>query len=534
MEELNSANWRRLHPTFLLRPSLIWGPIVTFVPLFFFGLEKSVSEMPMDMIIRTLAVMFTIGLVGFFAVEIYLYLRIQYVFLRDRIVIRTGVFDLVDRVIRFDRLHGIDTRRSPLQRLWGTTILSFQTSSGLMTEGILNGIKLEVVDELRSLIDEHQRTNRHTIDADSNLAAQSLEHDASEDPLVRMTVVDCLKLAFIRTEAATLMSGIALFLVNRFDQLRMFWGIEVPTFDLGQIFQFTVHKGLVPWINVSLQQHVDPSELSIWLGSIGLTFILLIGLFAVVFAVLLYYRFKLVIFNEVAKAEAGLYFRSTQNTPLYRIQATKVVSTIRSRLIGVESIRFSTSGADGGQSNFFTPLTKWLVPILPPIRVREILTQAIPNVEFDVSTWQTIDVKTVWRRRLNLHLCYVLPTTVIFLLTSVWLLILSSAMLVWSVYFCRLFATNLRYQILDNAIMLKTGSWRRTWTTVPFEKIQNVTVLQTVFDRRFNMARVCVDAASTEFSFRRFALQIPYLDCATAHAIRRRLVTESGMREFEW
>ena len=534
MEEPNSANWQRLHPTFLLRPSLVWGPVVTFVPLFFFGLEKSVSEMPMDMIIRTLAVMLAIGLVGFFALAISQYLRIQYVFLRDRIVIRTGIFDLVDRVIRFDRLHGIDTRRSPLQRLWGTTTLSFQTSSGVMAEGTLNGVKLEVVEELRSLIDEFQRTDHYTIDADSNLAAQPHEYDASKDPLVRMTVVDCFKLAFIRTEAATLMSGVALFLVNRYDQLRLFLGIEVPTFDPGQIFHFTVREGLVPWINVSLQQHVDPSELSIWFGSIVFAFFLLIGVFAVVFSLLLYYRFKLVVFNEVAKAEAGLYFRSTQNTPLHRIQATKVLSTIRSRLIGVESIRFSTSGADGGQSSFFTPLTKWLVPILPPIRVPEILTHAIPNVDFGAATWQAIDVKTVWRRRLNLHLVYILPTTLVFLLTSVWLLILSGAMFVWSVYVCRLFAMNLRYQVLDNAIMLKTGSWRRTWTTVPFEKIQNVTVLQTVFDRRFDMARVCVDAASTEFSFRRYAMQIPYLDLANAQAIRRRLVTESRMREFEW
>ena len=485
-------------------------------------------------VVFTFFVLFASGLM-MTPVALYLYFRFRFQLLADRVVVRTGILEVNDRVILYERLHGLDTSRSPLHRCFGTVKVNLQTSGGVEAEATLHAVPFSVVEELQNLIAVHQKQVSHPI-------VISEDEDDSEDStttnvnyLHSMSVFDCCKLAFIRSQTAVILSAIAAFFLVRLDQIRLIFGQFEPIVNPLNLVEVAVASGGIPWIEVSLIREASPINLAQSVLVFFAVFLLVFCVLSLLLTFTQYFRFRLSFANAIMSGQAGWLIHSRQNTPLHRIQTVKVLSTLRSRLLRQESIWFSTSAADILERDLITPLTKWLVPILPPAKTLGILRRTLPDVDFDSDDWEILDVATVWRRRFNLHLVYVLPLTLIFVLISPWLLFITVAMLIWAAIVTRLFALSLRFQVLDNAIMFRKGWWRREWTTVPFEKIHSVMIEQNPFDRRLKTAKLCVDTASHQIRvISNFSLRIPYMDASRAHEIRRLLVRESALRQFEW
>ena len=76
----------------------------------------------------------------------------------DRILIRQGVFRKTALDLPFERIQGINVRRSPVDRLLGLVTVSMDTAGSGTTEGELPSVRAALADELRARIGAAART----------------------------------------------------------------------------------------------------------------------------------------------------------------------------------------------------------------------------------------------------------------------------------------------------------------------------------------------------------------------------------------
>lgn len=490
-----------------------------------------------------------IGILTFLITNILLYLPVlvfllirhyayRFQFHDDRLVVRKGLFEVNDTVVRYEMLHGLDTTRSPLHRLFGTVRINLQTRSLMFAEIDLRSVRSSVAEELGERLRNYQehRSDSSSTEMDiGDLAQTTADHSTH---LLSMSILECCKLGFVRNRTAMILSAIATFLVTRFSQLGSFLGDSMKfSIAVGPI-DMTFLGGWIPWVEISIPETVDTWELTVFLAIVVFVFLMLTAIISLALAVVQFYKFRLTLNDSVLRGESGLFLRAIQNTPLHRLQAIKIVSTVRSRLLGRESIWFGTSALPSfdAQQNLLAMLSNWLVPLVPSNKTREITRHVLPpEIEFENESWETIDVSRVWKRRLNLHLVYVLALSVVFAFVSLWLLAITVILVGWAVLVSKLYAKSLRFQLLENAIMLRKGWWSRIWIIVPFDKIQAVKLTQNPFDRRFGMATLSVDvAAYLPLYIPKCLLRIPYLHLERCQEIQSVLISESSCRENAW
>ena len=534
--------WRRLHVTHILHSKLLLFPPAAFLVGIVVVLGMNVdSEIGLPLVVFGIGL--AINLIWYLPIFGYLLLRrlaYRYQFHDDRLVVRRGLVAITDKVVLYERLHGVDTTRSLLHRLFGTVRVSLNTRS-VTFEGIdLQSVKLSVAEEFRERLNSYQ--NRQTHQLVSALDAKWTNQDTADSAthLHSMSMLECCKLGFVRSRTALILSIIATFIVSRFSQLGSLLGDSTFRFPIGPV-DLKFIGGWIPWIEISLLHGVDAWELSVFLAAILGVFLLILTCMSLVFAFVQFYNFQLALDNSILRGESGLLIRAVQNTPLHRVQAIRILSTIRSRLVDRESIWFGTSAMppmekNSNLSSSLSTLSNWLVPLIPASRTREIARCVLPlDVDFEKEKWEALDVARVWRRRLNLHLIYVLVLAAVFAFVSLWLLIAIPFIVGWAVLVARLYAKSVRFQLLDNAIMVRKGYWSRTWTIVPFDKIQAVRLTQSLLDRRWCMSTLGVDVATYgPMNIPRFLLRIPYVSMDRCRELQDILIRESSQRKDEW
>ena len=535
--------WRRLHLTHMLHSKWLLMPPVGSLGSFI--LVTVVSAPTVDISRRFVL----IGILYFVISNVFLYLPIlaflllrrysyRFQFHDDRLVVRTGLFEVNDTVVRYEMLHGLDSIRTPLHRLFGTVRINLQTRSTMFAEIDLRSVRPSVAEELGQRLRTYQKQRTNSLVSEKSIEESDQTNAQDGTQLHSMSLLECCKLGFVRNRTAMILSVIATFLVSRFSQLGSLLG-ESMKFSLavGPI-DMTFLGGLIPWVEISILENVETWELVLFLTTVVSVFLVLLSISSLILSILQFYKFRLTLNDTILRGESGLFIRAVQNTPLHRLQAIKIFSTVRSRLFGRESIWFGTSAlpAFETQQNQLILLSNWLVPLVPSNKTREITRRVLPsNVDFEKESWETIDVSRVWKRRLNLHLVYVIAITVLFALVSLWLLTITIFLVGWAVLVSKSYAKSLRFQLLDNAIMFRKGWWSRSWTIVPFDKIQSVKITQNPFDRRFRMATLNVDvAAYLPLNIPKCMLRIPYIQVERCREIQSVLIRESSRRENEW
>ena len=109
------------------------------------------------------------------------------------------------------------------------------------------------------------------------------------------------------------------------------------------------------------------------------------------------------------------------------------------------------------------------------------------------------------------------------------LLVLATLPLAW--WASRRYVQNRHYWATGDALWWRSGWLGRQLVVVPYEKIQAVSLRQSPFDRRRQMAQVVLDTAGSGMSH---AVHIHYLATDDARELADRLAREAGRREFAW
>ncbi|MEM8931553.1 MAG: PH domain-containing protein [Acidobacteriota bacterium] len=492
--------------------------LLTSVALF------TVSGGQLTWLVGWLAFLIVPGLVG----AILRYAVFRYRLGDEELHLRDGILQRNERHVPYARIQNVDLVQNPIHRWLDVATVRLETASGGEPEASISVLPLATVEELRQRVLHGRRavsavgsdavasdgatadTTRRSIDAD-------LERSLLDVPVSELALLGLLSNKGLLVVAAA---------VGLLQQLGFF---DDPT----RIEAFAP-------IASSWVEQIDPTTWTPWqvggvIVVVTLTFILFTRLLSAGWMVFTLWRFQLTRRGEDLRTIYGLVTRITATIPRRRVQLLSVRESFLQGLLGRASVQVETAGG-GGQAqgpNEQGPGASrlWLAPMVARGDVAELITEVLPEFDFDSVDWRPI-ARRALRRVLRKHLIAVaLLTALAVVVAGVWGL---SALVLLPYVWIRSVRRIRRagWAITDKMVLYRSGIWGRSTSAVPLSKVQTVLITQTPFDRRWGMATVHVDTAGARLGSHR--VEIPYLDMINAHALARHLASEAARRSFRW
>jgi putative membrane protein len=440
----------KLHPLSLPYRTVVRGGRVVSTVLFVGVAAAGAIEW---LTLRTLAVLLLVVLLAVVGWEFAYHRRFEYELTDSSLDIDSGVISRRRREIPLRRIQNVDIRRNVVQRVAGIASLGLETAGGGETEASLEYIAYE---EARRLQREIQRRK-------NGGSASAEREDESETPdeevLYEIDSEELLLLSAVSVEPRAV--GLV-FLVVPF---------VMGTTDLASV---TFFVGLT---------RILFSALVLWVSSGMITFAR-------------HYGFRLTRVGDELRYERGLLQRYDGSIPLDKIQTLTVRENPAMRLAGYASLSVETAGYAPGQGP--SGGSEAAVPLSVRRRVRSLAHSLEP---FDDPTFE----RPPRRARRRYVIRYALSAVVLagiaygadrftgfvdFWYAPLALLLLAPV------------AGHFRwkhrgYHVGDEHVTTRNGFWRRTTRIVPYYRVQTVIQRETLFQRRWSLATVIVDTASS-------------------------------------
>ncbi len=448
-------------------------------------------------------------------------LTFRYRLTDEGLLVKEGLLQRTQRRIPWDRIQNVDTVRSPVHRLFKVTVARIETGSGGKPEAVLDALSPGAADELRQRAASEQALPDHAADDDASDAVAA----PAWHTVLTLSAAELARLGVISNRGVVVIGAALAFAVEYLD----FFDLE----DLA--------RRVPDWI-----AGFDPQQLKVDGEPMLVAAVsVVVALAAAVIALTLLYTLSIAV-NMVRfwgfrlaqrggdlRTEFGLLTRISVTTPRRRIQRLTSHATPLHRIFGRVTIRVDSAGGGGpgGDDQGVSRNRRWLAPLAPIKRHRELIGTALPEIDFDSVEWRPIQW-LAWRR---LAIRWILLIALVASLLAIfrgpvhlaWLLLIPVV-----VQAARRWVRFRHWGLTDNAIWFKRGAWWRTWTVVRLSKVQSVRVRQSVFDRRRAMAHLEVDAAGT--GGLSFALEIPFLHENEASGLARHLNREASRHALQW
>lgn len=507
---------QRLHPTTLffnlfsiLRQFLIPGLIVIFL-----GRGERFDVWIMVLIIPAIIA------------AIVKYISLRYVFADEELIVKQGILNRTERHIPYPRIQNIDTSQNLLHRILNVADVTIQTASGTEPEAVLKVMSLNSVSYMRGKIfgqsnlsarvekvgkaEEIPSDKDHGTDGQQS--SEGVEADLYSKLLLR-------KLTF----GDLVINGI---ISNR--------GLVAVAALLGLIYQFDI--GLPKESMEEFLDSLNIFETFSTMVTIGLALlflvivVVLLRLLSILWSLISLYDYMITRANQELRIEYGLFTRVSLTIPIHRIQVIEIKQTVLHRLFRSASITARTAGSardeQGGRRQ------DWLLPWIPYHEISQFLSQIDGGIRFDFQDWRAVAPKA-WRRVFVKRL----------IILSIFCVILGSWSIPWGVssfiffvptlvLYSRKYARNLGYAIDDRMFWTKVGWLRKTIRLTQFQKMQMITLKNSPFDRRHQMATVSVDTANAGQADE--ILTVPYLNESEALSLYEYLSHQAAETSFRW
>ena len=173
-----------------------------------------------------------------------------------------------------------------------------------------------------------------------------------------------------------------------------------------------------------------------------------------------------------------------------------------------------------------------LAPIIRRADLPGVLAEVLPDVDVAGAAWRPVDPRGFWRALKASLVPVVLLTLPFVLMLQWWTLAWAAVLVAWACVHSRLYVKHLGWAVGDQAVLFRSGWLWRELTIARFNKIQAVTLSESPFDRRVDMASVAVDTAGAADASHRVA--IPYLARPTADELYHRIAGEAARTAFRW
>ena len=417
----------------------------------------------------------------------------------DSILIRSGVIKKKQLDIKFDRIQGVNTQQNPVYRVLGLVTVSFDTAGSAGNEGNLPAVPRKFADALRENIGS--RKTGQTEDEQPAKAPESL---------LKLDWRDMIRIALADRRALIIVAFIGPLMEQVGDQIE-------------------------PAIENALQSaNLDFFQLDFGTGALivaALIFaaVLLLVTVSIATAFLRYHNFELFLDGRTLRSHGGLITRHEHSMDLEKIQTIRLQQGVVESWLGRYKMtaRQAISGRKQRSQKMFTipVVTAELADTLRPL----LLASEAGRLTQDprANLFQAI---SPYYMRSRILFAGLVPA---FIVTAVLVAeagIVGLVALIWLPLVALVSWRNWKragYLHDDNEIVRRSGLLGYRTVGLLFRKVQRVTISQSRYQRRKNLASLRVYMASG-------SVRIPYIAHETAKQLRDYILYKVESSQRAW
>ncbi len=443
-----------------------------------------------------------LGAIAFFSiaatVSVLNYWFFRFQLNHDSILIRQGVLKKKQLDIKFDRIQGINTQQNVVFRYFGLVTVSFDTAGSSGSEGNLPAVPLNFAESLRLMVG-NKRERAVTGDTAPGTA-----------PLLALDWRDMIRIGIADRRALVVLAVIGP-LVERLGD------------DADEVIANTIERAT----DGAFQFGVASGVMIVATAVIGLA--LLFALISITAAFLRYHNFELFLDDSTLRSHGGLLTRHEISMHLGKIQTLRLEQGIVMRAMN----RYRLSGRQARSSLKQDKHKNFIIPVVTATQanhLREILMAPEGDELMQIPTSRLFSSISPYYMRSRILFLGLLPTIVAS--TVLWQPLgpASLGVLLW----------------LPATILLTHQSWRRAGylcskegfvrrsgllgyrsVALLYRKIQRVSITQSLYQRRKNLASLRVYMASG-------SVRIPYIEHDTAKQLRDYILYKVEASQKAW
>jgi uncharacterized membrane protein YdbT with pleckstrin-like domain len=222
----------------------------------------------------------------------------------------------------------------------------------------------------------------------------------------------------------------------------------------------------------------------------------------------------------------------SKTIPRHRIQLVATREGLLHRLFGRAMVQVETAGGPEGEESAASADHLTLAPLIPAVRVAELVAELLPEVRLDQVAWSPLSPRAGRRLLRRSLLRSALLVTLVMLALGAWGALLALLLIPLAFVRARLFVRYTAYALGAGAVFYRSGWWVRRLSVARCNRVQVVSLHETPFDRRARMATLRVDTAGGGRTGHPIA--VPLIEAATARELHEVLYREAGRTAFRW
>ena len=426
----------------------------------------------------------------------------------ERLVVKEGIFFKSLRQVPYERIQNLNIERNLLHKFFKVGTLQVESASGAKPEAVIRVVSEVQIKYIQDVIKTRSENSRK-----SNVLSEVQESGSSVDetsPMYKMNNRDVVTYGFISYQGLWILGVVGYFLSQNQDVLKRF--VDVVK-------------------NIVSELHVERWAFAEWLiYGLAFGFLMLITIWtcSILLAFLKLYQFRLARQDNSLHAEMGLLTKITANIPIKRIQLLKIKDSPLHRYFRKVSVKMETAGGVTEQSGISM---KWIAPLISKVKAQKLITAIQPEVDWKAIEWLNLEPRA-WKRvfkRVSLLILIIMAPLHYFYEAWGLLMLLFFPL---AFMYAKAYVSKAGYAANEEIIAYRHGVIFHTISVVKVGKIQNITYVQTPFDRRNNMARITVDTAGSNIASK--DINIHYLDVDKVHGLMSRLSSQVSQSKFVW
>lgn len=415
----------------------------------------------------------------FFLIRTYLIFKnFQFKIENEHFILKQGILKKTNTAIPFHRIQNINFKQNIVQQIIGVFEVSIETAGSSTTEISIKALSLQKATALKEIIANNTKFQEEKVE----------KVEQQSEPLLRIGVKELFKVSL--TE-------------NHLRNLLLFFAIVFGI--LQQLQQIIDSLGQTEALDSFIEENTNAVSASIFLVIIFLlllTSVALVTSFVRVFLV----HFNLTVFlkEDAFEINQGLFTKKSIILKRQKIQNITISTNPLKRLIGISFITFKQA-VSGKLSK------KQMDKIIKIVGCKEVQINKVKNILSFNDNLEEISFENSNRylkyRNYFRSLFFFLPINILFYFgmeeyNAFWinLLILPIYLLAVHVFYKKRI-----FKYSDDILIIGSGVLETNITYLPFYKVQNIKLKQTIFQERKKVADLVFQTASGK-------LKIPCLD----------------------
>lgn len=480
---MDNVHFSRLSPlTILLRilqriPGLI-------IPIYFIFTQNDKAEF------YFLVISIFLGLI-FFSFYLFDFIFYKYLITDKEVVIKQGVIAKKERVIPIEKIQNIAMEQTFLMKLLGLCVLKIETAGDTSMEGELNCVSLKKGNELS----DYLKNLKHNFEQTVTLEDETIANELKEDKINTKSDIVEDNLIFELPTNQLLLFG----LINlRLTLLPIiFWIFGIVSTYANSYLKEIIQK--IEDTFEGLGSQINNIEIALYILASIVLFVVSSIIIDIIFTFNTYYNFKLTKSKNKLYTSRGLLNTIKGAIPINKLQMIVLKTNIVKQKLDYFGLRLETAG--GGRFNgaeIAIPFAK-LELIIDTLR--HILPIDFPN-EYRKISKKSI-ARNIFKQFLGLTILifginYFIETNIFknlvldFTLAFIYISIIPLSYLSWK---------NKGYQITERLIFIKVGVIYKSIKVIPINKIQTLSISQSLWTKFLGLAKLNIDTAATSNQF---------------------------------